>query len=509
MPNLSPNPSDETNHLLRLLVMRADNTTLTSNDLSLPFSPDSNSIAVNCLLYASLSCSLIVAVGAMMAKEWLQSFDRTGQTGPLEDQGRLRQRKLNGVKQWHLEGVIKFLPNLLLSSVILFLAGIGLFLYPISAAVAGIVIAFLGLGAVFVSFVIVAGAIFPTCPYQSAASSGLRHIVLALLESWRMTLRTTVRPVASIASERLSKFRTGTRRRIRPIANKAKSVGQRVRGWYYHSLGLDDPEDGQAAHQYPYGESGHQFCRRIVAGFSQAAGQAQRQWRKLPTVAFSSIHLRKAVSSRGESSEQILTGDAARWLFGTTANYGDQISTTQIICSLPRATCAYVFEDPDSWDRLFDLTMRALEIWSSRPNEVNQQVAELFGLVLCRVLSQGPKEDDKWKDITERAPQQSNQVCAAFLKILERASSKYSQHQPEDEECMLHTAVLSAVLGGGLDIGEFRWAKLSRLIGSGSHIAVDLFAVWVAVFPRMCRRYQTAEIIPLSLGEIIELLDSR
>ncbi|KIO32699.1 hypothetical protein M407DRAFT_66471, partial [Tulasnella calospora MUT 4182] len=132
MTNLSPNPSDETNNLLRLLVMRTDNNTLTPADLVPPFSPDSNSIIVNCLLYASLSCSLLAAVGAMMAKEWLQSFDRTGQTGPLEEQARFRQRKFNGVQQWHLEAVTKFLPNLLLLSVIFFFVGVCLFLFPIN-----------------------------------------------------------------------------------------------------------------------------------------------------------------------------------------------------------------------------------------------------------------------------------------------------------------------------------------------------------------------------------------
>ena len=85
MPDLSPNPSDETNTLLRLLVMRADNDTLTPADLAPPFTANPTSVVVNCLLYASLSCSLLAAVGAMMAKEWLQSFDRTGQTGPVEE----------------------------------------------------------------------------------------------------------------------------------------------------------------------------------------------------------------------------------------------------------------------------------------------------------------------------------------------------------------------------------------------------------------------------------------
>ncbi|KIO18154.1 hypothetical protein M407DRAFT_84237, partial [Tulasnella calospora MUT 4182] len=136
MPGLSPDPLTEPTALLRLLVMRADNNTLVPADFSPPFTPSSNSIIVNCLLYASLSCSLLAAVGAMMAKEWLQDFDRSGQTGPLEEQGRFRQRKFDGVRQWHLESIIRSLPNVLLLSVILFFAGICLFLFPVDRAVA-------------------------------------------------------------------------------------------------------------------------------------------------------------------------------------------------------------------------------------------------------------------------------------------------------------------------------------------------------------------------------------
>lgn len=168
MPNLSPNPSDETNILLCLLVMRSDNNTLTPLDIFPAFAPDSNSIIVNSLLYASLSCSLLSAFGAMMAKEWLQSFDRTGQTGPLEEQALLRQRKFNGAQQWHLKAVIKFLPNLLLLSVIFFFVGVCLFLFPINAAVAGAVIAFSGRGLIFSGIVIIAGAISLSCPSSPA-----------------------------------------------------------------------------------------------------------------------------------------------------------------------------------------------------------------------------------------------------------------------------------------------------------------------------------------------------
>ncbi|KAG8916448.1 hypothetical protein FRC01_003148 [Tulasnella sp. 417] len=193
MPDLSPSPSDETNALLRLLVLRVDNTTLTPTDLSSPFSPNSASVIVNCLLYASLSCSLLAAVGAMMAKEWLQSFDRSGQTGLVEEQGKLRQRKFNGFEQWHLEALIKFLPNLVLLSVVLFFIGIGQFLLPINTAVAWTVIAFSCLGVTLAGMAIIAGAIYPMCPYQSAASNALRRISEALLRSQRILSRMIAR----------------------------------------------------------------------------------------------------------------------------------------------------------------------------------------------------------------------------------------------------------------------------------------------------------------------------
>ncbi|KAG8971151.1 hypothetical protein FRC05_011435 [Tulasnella sp. 425] len=176
MPSLSPDPLDRTNTLLELLVKRVDNTTLTPSDLTPSFSQQASSVAINFLLYASLCCSLLAAMGAMLGKEWLQSFGRSGQTGAPEEQGRLRQRKFNGILQWHLEGVILFLPNLLLFSVTLFFAGLALYLFPINKVVAGLLIAVLGFSAVVWLVTVLVGAIWPLCPYQSAASRALRLV---------------------------------------------------------------------------------------------------------------------------------------------------------------------------------------------------------------------------------------------------------------------------------------------------------------------------------------------
>lgn len=120
-PTIPALSTDASSALLRLLVMTFDSTTLIPLGLSPAFTPDSRSVLENCLLYSSLCCSLLAAVGAMLEKDWLPIFDRFGQAGPpLEQQGRSRQRKYNGVQQWHLETIILFLSNILLLSVPLF-----------------------------------------------------------------------------------------------------------------------------------------------------------------------------------------------------------------------------------------------------------------------------------------------------------------------------------------------------------------------------------------------------
>ncbi|KAG8920983.1 hypothetical protein FRC01_000494 [Tulasnella sp. 417] len=426
MPDLSPNPSDETNTLLRLLVMKADNNTLTSADLAPSFSAHTNSIIVNSLLYASLSCSLLAAVGAMMAKEWLQSFDRTGQTGPLEDQARVRQGKLTGVLEWHLEAVIKFLPNLLLLSVIFFFVGVCIFLFPINMVVAGIVIAFSGIGVVFSGIVIVAGALSPTCPYQSAASSALRRVCRALEELGRMIWRSAVFPVCSISREVLSNL---FHVRASPLDRASSVAGSPELSI---SRALDEAADLGAGAIAP-----------ILVG-----------------------------------SERTLTVQAARWLLETTSNRGDQISTIQFLCSLDRTICASVFDDDDSWKRLLSLTIGAFEIWHSQPDKENQEVAELFGLAFCRVLLHCPHECDKWKDITGESSPLPRSFGKAFIQTVTLALKKYSSQTAEDDQRILHIAAIYTAVTQGIDFNDYQWLKPCCLLDGHSVVTTALLGMW-------------------------------
>ncbi|KAG8943618.1 hypothetical protein FRC04_002779 [Tulasnella sp. 424] len=537
MPDLSPNPADETSTLIRLLVLRADNNTLTPADLAPPFSPNSTSIVVNCLLYASLSCSLLAAVGAMMAKEWLQSFDRTGQTGPLEEQGRFRQLKFNGVEQWRLEAVIKFLPNLLLLSVVLFFAGIGLFLLPINTAVAGIVIAFSGLGVILSGIAIVSGAVSPLCPYQSAASSALRRIYGAPLNSWRTILRAIVYPIARAMLAGVSRFLDITyplwmrlRQLVRlPFQGHAPSTTPFPGGRRAGALSFPpSSEGGEDTSDNSREETSDPRSPFALTRFRQLLRRAPHAGVKLLENVFpflthqdndlampegDTAHSSWSGGDNEKDTGQTVCAHAARWLLDTTSNRADQIAAAQFIRSLDRNACTIVFKDSGAWRRMLSLTREAFDVWRSQPNESNQEVAELFGWAICHVPVRLSEDIVQGHHATDPPPHESRSFGETFLQALELARNKFSIHEPEDEEYILHVAFLSSLIRRRLVINQYQWAKLSRLIVTGEthRIADTLLGLWAGFVQTMGHKfgefessYTLAEL--LDLGENKELL---
>ncbi|KAG9010741.1 hypothetical protein FRB94_010019 [Tulasnella sp. JGI-2019a] len=177
---LTANPVEETNVLIRLLVLNAGNYTLTENDLSPPFTPGPAAVRQNCTFLASLCCSLLAAAGAVLGKQWLQSYERTGQTGPMEQQAIRRTEKFVGAENWGLRPVVETLATLLLISLALFFIALVDYLWTVNETVAIIVLAFAVLGGLLYILMIVLAAIFPTCPFQTGPSVALRRSCLMI-----------------------------------------------------------------------------------------------------------------------------------------------------------------------------------------------------------------------------------------------------------------------------------------------------------------------------------------
>ncbi|KAG9021005.1 hypothetical protein FRB95_003097 [Tulasnella sp. JGI-2019a] len=178
LASLSAPPSHRTEALLTLIVMQVGNSTLTANDLHPSFSPSHAAIRQNCIFFASLCASIMAAAGAVLAKQWLQSYERTGQTGSRQKQAMLRTQKWMGAGSWGLRPVVEALPTFLLVSLTLFFAALCDFLWSTNKPVAIVVLAFPMAGAVFYGITVIAAAIDVFCPYQTAASRVIHELAL-------------------------------------------------------------------------------------------------------------------------------------------------------------------------------------------------------------------------------------------------------------------------------------------------------------------------------------------
>ncbi|KAG9001955.1 hypothetical protein FRB93_011927 [Tulasnella sp. JGI-2019a] len=197
--NLSPIPSDETNALLRLLITTTSNST--SSALAAIASTASNSrtssVRSNCLLFASLSCSLLSAAAAVTAKQWLVRCQRTSAVGTPDYLGRIRQKKFMGVERCHFEAVLEALPSLLMLSFVLFFAAVVDYLWDINRPVAYVVLSFIVTGATAYIVSVVAAVADEDCPYQSSLVDYIRtsyHHISKLLRLSKSSRNTSPAP---------------------------------------------------------------------------------------------------------------------------------------------------------------------------------------------------------------------------------------------------------------------------------------------------------------------------
>lgn len=170
MDALSPDPADRTNALLEQLLSSFNNQSLPAGVQDTAFSPGGRVVRQNCLFFASLFSSLLAAAGAVLAKQWLAHYERTGQTGPLDEQGLRRTKKFLGAKKWKLGHMVEALPMLILLSLGLFFIGIADYLWTLNRAVAAVATAFSAVGTALYMSMLLAAAVFPDCPYQTAPS---------------------------------------------------------------------------------------------------------------------------------------------------------------------------------------------------------------------------------------------------------------------------------------------------------------------------------------------------
>lgn len=177
---MGPSDSSTTNALLMqiiVLMVKENNGTSIGNIFPLPIPPayPSGQVWFQTLAYASLSFSLLAALGAVLGKQWLRFYklERFGR-GSLEERGRNRQQKLQGLEAWHFDAVLQLFPVLLQISLLLFGISLSSYVWTQQRTITAVIIATTVLGCLFYAITLFASLLSPVCPFQTPASFILR-----------------------------------------------------------------------------------------------------------------------------------------------------------------------------------------------------------------------------------------------------------------------------------------------------------------------------------------------
>ena len=175
---LQPDPNDETNALLRVLIYKIDSTTFGGNVPALPqwSGPPIMIVQVQAMLYASLAASIFSALLAMLGKQWLNRYASVDMRGSAIERNQNRQRKLNGIVTWYFDHVMEALPLMLQFALLLLGCALSLYLWGINTAVASVILSVTVFGLIFYVFIIVAGAASVSCPYQTPGAQIFRYV---------------------------------------------------------------------------------------------------------------------------------------------------------------------------------------------------------------------------------------------------------------------------------------------------------------------------------------------
>ncbi|KAG8756101.1 hypothetical protein FRC14_003381 [Serendipita sp. 396] len=157
----------------------------------LPFQPPRWwAVQVNALFFTSLGCTLMTSLISVLCLQWIRDFDKglASITNPA-DKALKRQFRLEGFKKWHIPTIIGVLPTLLVIALILFMAGIVIWLRGISTTVTAICCVILILGGGFYVFTGLCAAIFPSAPFNSSAARLLELLLLIVVRSFKSVYR--------------------------------------------------------------------------------------------------------------------------------------------------------------------------------------------------------------------------------------------------------------------------------------------------------------------------------
>ncbi|KAJ7203158.1 hypothetical protein GGX14DRAFT_399119 [Mycena pura] len=172
-PQLQPDPNVITQGLLLHLVQNLTGSVPPGIQVPMPASDGVHSMVViaQSFLYFSLFSTLLAALLAVLAKQWLLHYDSAGERGSMEDRGLERQRKVDGLQRWKFDFAMQIFPLLLQTSLLLFAAALSIYLWTINHVIAGISMGLTSLGVTLYILMVVSAVISRDSPYQTSLTA--------------------------------------------------------------------------------------------------------------------------------------------------------------------------------------------------------------------------------------------------------------------------------------------------------------------------------------------------
>src|SRR6201996_6962663 len=176
-PQLQPDPNVISQGLLLHLVQNITGSVPPGIKVPVPDKSDSMVIIAQSFLYFSLFSTLLAALLAVLAKQWLLHYNSAGEKGSMEHRGLERQRKVDGLQRWKFDFVMQISPLLLQTSLLLFAAALSIYLWTINNVIAAILIGLTSLGVILYILMILSAMISRDSPYQTSLSAILISII--------------------------------------------------------------------------------------------------------------------------------------------------------------------------------------------------------------------------------------------------------------------------------------------------------------------------------------------
>jgi hypothetical protein len=217
------------------------------------FSPPRYAIWVNSLWFLSLAISLTCAMLATLLQQWARRYVRTTQMLRCSPEKRARMRAYfaNGVDKFHVPWAVEALPTLVHLSLLMFFAGLLIYLFNINHTVFSIVVCWVALTSVAYVCITLMPIFWHDSPYYAPLSSTILSLYSAIPYALfgllrHIAVRRDFRPRAYLRYDSLwERYRDFILGGVGRAAEKAASrqspeINGRVLEWTIDALNEDD-----------------------------------------------------------------------------------------------------------------------------------------------------------------------------------------------------------------------------------------------------------------------------